>query len=322
MENEDFIYYPPKPTVEDTNTASIPKLLFSIVAFIGIFYLLGIELNLIFLVVLILFIHEMGHLIAMKTFGYEDVGMLFIPLIGAVVTGRKENLIQLERIIVVLAGPLPGIIVGIGLIELTNFGAIDDRFAIMGVFFIVLNALNLLPIDPLDGGKFFESIFFSMNSIVKIVFSMFSAAVILAIAFYFYFNGGLRMEVFVFLIMSVFMITRLQSVFKLRRLHAKIKSLQIDIAKSFNQLTDKEYWLIRREFIKTSAIKKIIEAESKEYDDREEAIAPAIKNILMTPVTNNVTSLGKFAFFMLWLAAVVASVYYVYPVVTNFINQL
>jgi stage IV sporulation protein FB len=321
LENEEYIYYPPKPEVIETNTSSIPKLLFSLLAFIAVFYLLGVDLNLIFLIVLVLFIHEMGHLIAMKTFGYEDVGMLFIPLIGAVVSGRKENLTQLQKIIVVLAGPIPGIFIGALLIELGNLGMIDERFTFMGIIFIILNALNLIPVDPLDGGRFFESIFFSLNSTLKILFSIFSAALVLFLSFFYYFEKGLSMEFFVFSIIGFFMISRIQSTFKLKRLHSKLKSLQIDISKSFHQLTDKEYWLIRREFIKSSKLNKLVEAESKEYDDTEEAIAPAIKNIMLTNVEFNVPFIGKLGFVVLWLASLAISFYYLYPFVEGYLNQ-
>lgn len=321
MENEDYIYYPPKPDVVETDTASTPKLVISLLLFIGVFYLLGIDLNLIFLIVLVLFIHEMGHLIAMKVFGYEDVGMLFIPLIGAVVTGRKENLSQFEKIIVVLAGPLPGILIGVTLIELGNFGVLEERFMFMGLIFIILNAMNLLPVDPLDGGRFFESIFFSMNTTLKIIFSIFSAAIVILAAFYYYTTSGFSMQFLVFSFIGFFMISRLQSTFKLKKLYKRIENLQIDIAKSFSQLTDKEYWMIRKEYIKLSKLNKLVEAESKDYDETEEAIAPAIKNIMLTPISNNVSFLGKTSFFVLWLGSIAISIYYLLPFIEQYLNN-
>lgn len=322
MENEDFVYYPPKPEVEETNTSSIPKLIFSLLAFIGVFYFLGLDLNLIFLIVLVLFIHEMGHLIAMKTFGYEDVGMMFIPLIGAVVSGRKENLSQLQKIIVVLAGPIPGIIIGIVLIELGNLQLIDERFIFMGIIFIILNAMNLIPVDPLDGGRFFESIFFSMNTSLKIIFSIFSASIVLFIAFYYYSQNGFSMQFALFSIIGFFMVSRIQSTFKLKKLYKELERLQIDISKSFSQLTDKEYWIIRREYIKISKLNKLVKSESKDYDETEEAIAPAIKNIMLTNIEFNVSLIGKIGFVLLWLGSIAVSILYLLPFAQHYLNQL
>jgi len=39
----------------------------------------------------ILFIHETGHWIAMRVFGYRNLRMFFIPLFGAAVMGRHWN---------------------------------------------------------------------------------------------------------------------------------------------------------------------------------------------------------------------------------------
>ena len=52
MESEDFTYYPPKPEINDKNTASIIKTVLSLVAFVGLFLFLPVSVNFIFLVVL------------------------------------------------------------------------------------------------------------------------------------------------------------------------------------------------------------------------------------------------------------------------------
>ena len=61
---------------------------------------------------IVLVIHEMGHFIAMKVFKYQNVRMLFIPLMGAFVQGKKSNYSQKQSLIVLIAGPFPGIIIG------------------------------------------------------------------------------------------------------------------------------------------------------------------------------------------------------------------
>jgi hypothetical protein len=39
----------------------------------------------------VVLIHELGHFLAMKYFGYKDLGMFFIPLLGAYVSGTKKK---------------------------------------------------------------------------------------------------------------------------------------------------------------------------------------------------------------------------------------
>ena len=91
MQEVDDTYYPPKPDIEEQSKTNINKSLLSLGLFILMFYFLIDDLQVLFLVVLILFIHEMGHFIAMKVFGYNGVNMFFIPLMGAMVTGAKKT---------------------------------------------------------------------------------------------------------------------------------------------------------------------------------------------------------------------------------------
>lgn len=64
----------------------------------------------IFIIILVLLIHEAGHLIAMRMYGYKDVKMFFIPFIGAAVSGRNENVSSSKKAKISLAGPIPGLI--------------------------------------------------------------------------------------------------------------------------------------------------------------------------------------------------------------------
>lgn len=62
------------------------------------------------MIIPILFVHELGHLIAMKMFGYKNVNMFYIPFLGAAVTGRHHNVAGWKKAMVSLAGPLPSIV--------------------------------------------------------------------------------------------------------------------------------------------------------------------------------------------------------------------
>ena len=94
MENYDI--YPSKPHIEKVKIESNWGLTaFSLVLFVGVFLLLfKYEINFVLFLILVLFIHEMGHFTFMKLFNYENVRMLFIPLMGAFVQGSKEKYSQ------------------------------------------------------------------------------------------------------------------------------------------------------------------------------------------------------------------------------------
>src|SRR6185295_12866366 len=113
--------------------------------------------------------HEMGHLLAMRMLRYRDVRMFFIPLLGAAVTGRHYNVKGWQRAIVYLAGPLPGIIVGL-LLALIAVNANDRLLERIAMMALVLNGINLLPFVPLDGGWVLHSLIFSRHYFLESIF--------------------------------------------------------------------------------------------------------------------------------------------------------
>ncbi len=100
---------------------------------------------------LVIAVHELGHYLTMRAFGYRDLQMVLIPLMGGVTTGAERNGHPLKRVLVSLMGPLPGIFIGIALLFATG-GTSDSPLFELGLIFLLINALNLLPVLPLDGG--------------------------------------------------------------------------------------------------------------------------------------------------------------------------
>ena len=57
----------------------------------------------------VLLLHESGHYLGMRLFGYRDVRMFFIPFFGAAVSGKRGAVAPWKEGVVLLLGPLPGI---------------------------------------------------------------------------------------------------------------------------------------------------------------------------------------------------------------------
>jgi Zn-dependent protease len=102
--------------------------------------------------VLLLFVHEMGHVIQMKREGVKVSGMLFIPFLGAAVGARSMGGNALAEARIGLSGPVLGTAATAVLVPLAY--AYDSDFlralAFTGFF---LNLFNLAPVVPLDGGR-------------------------------------------------------------------------------------------------------------------------------------------------------------------------
>lgn len=109
--------------------------------------------------------HECGHLLGMRWFGFTDLRMFFLPGIGAAASGRKPGASAVEHAIVVLAGPLPGIMLAAALVPFAPRGWLHAEstplLTEIAFMLAVLNAVNLAPIVPFDGGRLFETLLFA-----------------------------------------------------------------------------------------------------------------------------------------------------------------
>jgi Zn-dependent protease len=102
--------------------------------------------------VILLLIHETGHVIALRREGIKASPPMFIPFLGAVISARSLGDNALAEARVGLAGPILGSIGAAACIPLWHATGNDywQALAYTGLF---LNLFNLLPVVPLDGGR-------------------------------------------------------------------------------------------------------------------------------------------------------------------------
>jgi len=150
-----------------------------------IFFQLGFfhwGLRAVLLILLVLVVHEMGHFLGMKMFGYRNVQMFFIPLLGAAVSGHSQNIAAWKKATVFLLGPLPGICISV-VMFIAYFITAQELCLQMGSMFLIINIINLLPIYPLDGGQFLHQVLFSRNRYLELVINVITATVLLLAGF-------------------------------------------------------------------------------------------------------------------------------------------
>lgn len=150
-------------------------LLFSLIAFIGATYAQDAVKSLVDLMMLlgILTVHELGHVVGMRLFGYRDVKMFFIPFFGAAASGRRRGVERWKQGVVLLLGPVPGILIGA---VLAYAGGPELRT--LALMTIAVNAINLLPLSQLDGGQLFQILLFARHRHVEVVFLVVTAGLI------------------------------------------------------------------------------------------------------------------------------------------------
>ncbi len=300
--------YLPKPVVEKKKP-NLQRSILSIVLFAAAFYFFfGQDWQLVLTLVVVVFIHEMGHLLAMKAFGYQDVQMLFIPFFGAFVSGDKQHVPQWQKAVVTLAGPMPGIFIGLVLFYLLPQSDLPILLKAANIF-LFLNVFNLLPVNPLDGGRLIEAIFFSGSRVVQLVFSLLSAVVLLGVGIYFN-------EIFMMLF-GGFMLIGVYNQYHNYRLQRYISHIDLDLNKDYEELTDEEYWKIREEVIGSYPSLKGLDPSDYNYAQQEPQIMGMVRGVLQPKPGKKMSVLTKLFFLFVWflglvvLPAIGAYLYYI-----------
>ena len=132
------------------------KLVLAVISFVA----MGLIFDWYFAAVLlvVIWIHEQGHIWAIKRIGHNTLGFYFIPLLGGVTLSNGQYTDRSQRIFVYIMGPVFGLASGVVLLPIYFiFGR--PPFVIVAVWLtVIVNLLNLIPIKPLDGGYVVEEI--------------------------------------------------------------------------------------------------------------------------------------------------------------------
>lgn len=290
----DFDFYPEKPDlVEYTPKSSLSLTIFSLVVFIMAF-LLFFEDQFLFLLnlLIVLVIHEMGHFVAMKSFKYKNVRMLFIPLMGAFVQGKKSNYSQKQSLIVLISGPFPGMVIGNLLFWYSSWSPYNNWLAEPALLFILLNVINLLPLDPLDGGQMFKLIVKRVNEFLLMIFALISSLVLIGI--------GAYMRNYIIIAFGFFMAFRVRALQKKYQMHKELLGESVDYARTYKSLTNREFSKIKDVVLQhTPALRKFIDQVSSE--EAEPVLASQVNNVLVTPVERDTSLFFRMLIVGFWV---------------------
>jgi Zn-dependent protease len=102
--------------------------------------------------VLLLLLHELGHVLELRRQGIPASAPLFIPFLGAVVGLKQLPHNVWKEAQVALAGPILGSVAALGCWLAGE--ALDSELLVALAFTgFFLNLFNLIPLSPLDGGR-------------------------------------------------------------------------------------------------------------------------------------------------------------------------
>ncbi|QJD88370.1 site-2 protease family protein [Cohnella herbarum] len=102
--------------------------------------------------VYLIFIHEMGHIVAAKRKGIPMSPAFFIPFVGALVSMKERPRDAATEAYLAYGGPLAGLISFLPAVVL--YETTKEPFWALVVFLgAMINLFNLIPVSPLDGGR-------------------------------------------------------------------------------------------------------------------------------------------------------------------------
>ena len=102
--------------------------------------------------VLLIFVHEMGHAVAMRLEGIPAGAPVFIPFVGAFIAMQGQPRNAAVEAKVAMAGPVAGSLAAWA----TLWAGIELELPLLralGHTAVLINLFNLVPVPPLDGGR-------------------------------------------------------------------------------------------------------------------------------------------------------------------------
>lgn len=121
----------------------------------------------------LIFIHECGHLWAMKHYGIKTKGVYFIPFFGGVAVAEGAVPSKSAEVVIAIMGPVWGL--GLTLLSGAAYYATGlPIFAAAASWMALINLFNLFPVLPLDGGRILKAVAYSVHSTFGKVFMLLS----------------------------------------------------------------------------------------------------------------------------------------------------
>ena len=288
-------WYEAKPVLEKVKVRSNWGLtLFSVLLFaLSFLYLFADELDFIFYLVLVLFLHESGHYLLMKLYKYQDLRMLFIPLMGAFVQGSKKHYSQKESFLVIAAGPFPGVVFGLILLFLAN--QYQQTWLLeLSFLFLFLNVINLLPIDPLDGGQLFKLFVRQKRDLFLLLFALLSSLLMISV--------GYLIDSWILLAFGLLMSFKVRSFQRNYQLRQLLDQQGIDYELNYEDLSDQDYHRLKTVILEENPkLKSMHDAHGTAV---QEVVASHVNAVLSVPITRDASLLFRILLICSWLLLV------------------
>lgn len=299
-ENENIYPVKPEILVGSSNKNRIVffvlalLLAFAVMNFYSETYILLIE------VLLVLILHEFGHFMMMRIYKVRAQGMFFMSFLTGLTRKFDLSDSQKQHVFINLMGPLPGILIGIGLFTAVIFSEPNIYLIEIALLLLGVNLLNLLPLDPFDGGRILEGFFFYKNDQRKMYFTLFSSLTMIVIGVVYWFVP--------LIVIGFLMGLKVRGYQKSNELHEQLEETNIDYKKEYQDLTNREYWKIRSVFLLNNPRWKEMIPSGYTLWENERLLVEQVKQLLRIDVKPDMPLISKVMVLFTMLALIVVPV--------------
>ena len=300
-EDNGSVSYPPKPELLERNQNSLTRSLLSLLLYALLFYFI-FDANVAYIaaVLVVIIIHELGHFAFMRLFQYSNVKIFIVPLLGAFTSGIKQQISQRQLTLIILGGPVPGIVIGCALLWF-NRDLNNENVKMLYQTFLVINLLNLLPFHPLDGGRLLETLFFKDNFVIRLAFGIVSILALLAM--FLFINSP------VLIIVPFLIAFELYNENKLQKIRTYLKEEKIDFYIDYENLSNKNYWLIRDCLLLSFPRKyKGMSPGNYEYSIVESLLVQQTKSVLQPNLKFDIKIFGRILVMIFYVFILIAPI--------------
>jgi len=106
---------------------------------------------------LLILVHEFGHVLAMRYYGLSASPPVFIPFVGALINLRQQPPNAKVEAVVGIGGPALGT-VGAIVCFVAALALQSPHLLVLSLFGFVINLFNMIPVPPMDGGRIMAAV--------------------------------------------------------------------------------------------------------------------------------------------------------------------
>lgn len=251
-------------------------------------------------VLVILALHELGHFVMMRFYKVKAQGMFIMSYFGNSLQKLRFSDSQRQQTFINLMGPLPGILIGSAIFVYAVNSEPNIYLIEVAVLLLAVNILNLIPIDPFDGGRIVGGFFFNKNDQLKMIFTLSSSIIMIGIGVYF---GFIPLVVFGFL-----MGLKVRAFQKSKGLHEQLDETNINYKKEYKDLTDREYWKIRSIFLLNNPKLKEMIPSGYTLWDNERLLVEQVRQVLRIDMKPDLGIISKILILLFITALIIVPI--------------